>query len=216
MTNKFQHIIFDLDGTLTDPREGILNSLRFALKKIQIFPLPDQIPSAFIGPPLQKGFREVFGLNDSQTELVVRLFREYYGTRGLYENDPFDNINEMLNELSENGIKLYVATSKLEEYAWKIIRHFEMDRYITDLTGADYNGTHTKAELIEILIAKYRMEKSETLMVGDTLYDIEGARNAGIACLAVGYGFNSTETLLSAKPDFFARDVNSLIELLCE
>jgi phosphoglycolate phosphatase len=210
-----QNIIFDLDGTLTNPVEGILNSLRYSLKQMNYFDLPESLPVEFVGPPLQQGFKNIFGLNEMETEKAVRLFREYYGSHGLYENHPFEGIGELLEELSIQGKRIFVATSKLEKFAQEIIRHFEFDRYIADIKGADYAGEHTKSELIQALIEKYRLNPEETIMVGDTLFDIEGARDSGIKCVAVGYGFNGIETLKQASPDYLAGDVEELFELFC-
>lgn len=209
-----QNIIFDLDGTLTNPFEGIYNSLRYALKKIGYTPVPSTLPTEFIGPPLQQGFKNIFGLNPAETEQAVRCFREYYGQRGLFENHPYEGIIELLEHQAYSGRKLFVATSKLEEFAWKVITHFNIDRYITDLQGADYSGNHSKSGIIKALLEKYRLDLSDTIMVGDTVYDIEGAHEAGIKCIAVDYGFNTRETLVNAGADYYASTVGELSVLL--
>ncbi|MBN1116614.1 MAG: HAD hydrolase-like protein [Bacteroidales bacterium] len=211
---RFSNIIFDLDGTLTNPSEGILNSLRHSLKQLLHNEIPETIPEGFIGPPLQQGFKTIYGLNDKQTENAVKYFRDYYGKYGKYENVPYDGIIELLAELSINGKKLFVATSKYEKFSWEIIKHFEMDRYITDLQGAGYSGNHDKSTLIDILIEKYQLVKEDTAMVGDTSYDIEGARASLITSVAVGYGFHSMEDLAKLSPDFLVEDVDELFECL--
>jgi phosphoglycolate phosphatase len=162
--------------------------------------LPSSIPEGFIGPPLQQGFSTLFGMNSKQTAQAVSFFREYYGEYGLYENEPFDGINELLEILSDYGCALFVATSKLEGFAWKIIRHFEFDRYIRDIAGADYEGTHSKQDLIEQLIQKYRLNKDDTCMIGDTAFDIIGARGTGIPCIGVTYGFGLRNELEVLNP----------------
>ena len=176
--------------------------------------IPEELPAEFIGPPLQQGFKNIFGMNEKETAMAVSYFREYYGNHGLYENLPYEGISELLAELASQGKHLYVATSKLEKYAWEIIKHFEFDKYIEDLTGADYAGNHSKARLIETLINKYRLGRDESIMIGDTLFDIEGAHAAGIKCVAVGYGFDKREILLAGNPDYYAEDMDELGRLL--
>jgi len=210
----FRNIIFDLDGTLTDSLEGIFNSLVYALRQIGYEEIPEIMPTEFLGPPLQQGFKNIFHLNEKETELAVKVFREYYGSKGLFENHPYAGIPDLLAALADNGIRMFVATSKYEKYAWEIIRYFEFDKYIEDLQGADYGGNHSKADLIEMIMDKHRLEKHDTIMVGDTLHDIRGAREAAIKCIAVGYGFNSAETLKAANPDYYVEDVAELGEVI--
>ncbi len=212
----FQNIIFDLDGTLTNPYTGILNSLRYALGKLNFEKIPDSVPPEFIGPPLQQCFKQVFGLNEKLTEIAIAYFREYYGSQGLYENYPYDGIVELLSALNENGVSMYVATSKYEKYAWEIVRHFELDKYIRDLSGADYKGSKTKADHILDIMTRYRLCATESLMVGDTVFDIAGAKEAGISVLSVGYGFAAQHLLMDSQPDYFAGSVEELTELFLE
>jgi phosphoglycolate phosphatase len=211
---EYRNLIFDLDGTLTNSKMGILNSLQYALKELHIENIPFEIPDAFIGPPLQRSFSELFALNKKQTDLAVEYFRLYYGKSGLYENEVFVGIPELVAYLNEMGCKIFVATSKLEKYARLIIEHFELNKYIDDLAGADYQGNHTKSELILKLMDKYRLEPSETLMIGDTHYDIIGARESGINSIAVGYGFGEKESLLSCSPTYYCHTVENLAEFL--
>jgi phosphoglycolate phosphatase len=151
--SQFTHILFDLDGTLTDPRLGIGNSLKYALQQMQLDGYSDQILEKFVGPPLQDGFKNLFGLNDRNTQLAVEHFRVYFGEKGLFENEPYPGILELIEELHFSGRKIFVATSKLEKYAWMIIRHFGFDRYIDDLVGAEQTGKHSgKGPLNSVLM----------------------------------------------------------------
>jgi len=213
---QFTHVIFDLDGTLTDNTQGIRNSLKFALEQMQIDGFSEEILEHFIGPPLQWGFSNLFGLNERNTKLAVEHFRDYYSVKGLYENEPYPGILEMLEALHFAGAKMYIATSKLEKYAQKIIEHFEMDRYIIQLKGADYHAKKaTKNEIIaDVLNAQQLVPSEEIVMVGDTVYDIEGGNVNEISTIAVGYGFGKEEDLRSANPNYFAEDVEELYELL--
>ena len=213
---NFSHIIFDLDGTLTDNTQGIRNSLKFALEQMQIDGYSEEILEHFIGPPLQWGFSNLFGLNERNTNLAVEHFRDYYSVKGLYENEPYPGISELLEELHFAGIKMYIATSKLEKYAQKIIEHFEFDRYILQLKGADYNGKKaTKAGIILELLSQNRISPSKSVaMVGDTVFDMEGGKENGLTTIAVNYGFGKEEDLRKTHPDFRAEDVDDLEEIL--
>lgn len=213
---NFSHIIFDLDGTLTDNTQGIKNSVRYALQKMHYKPIPKEIPDGFIGPPLQWGFKNLFEMNERNTELAVEYFREYYGENGWYENVPYPGISEMLEELSFTGKQLFVATSKLEKFALKIINHFEFDKYIIQLKGADYGGTKaTKATIIsELMNSRQLVPSKKIAMIGDTLFDIEGGKENGLSTIAVNYGFGKEEELKAANPDYFVEDVEELYEIL--
>ncbi|WP_163324974.1 HAD hydrolase-like protein [Draconibacterium mangrovi] len=213
---QFSHIIFDLDGTLTDNTLGIKNSLKYALEQMQVDGYHENILDTFIGPPLQWGFSTQFGMNERDTKLAVDYFREYYGEHGWHQNDPYDGIMELLAELDAQGKRMYVATAKLEKYANKIIEHFEMDRYIIQLKGADYHAKKaTKNKIIaDVLTMQQLVPSKEIVMVGDTVYDIEGGNENEISTIAVGYGFGKEEDLSAANPDYFVEDVDELFELL--
>lgn len=213
---NFSHILFDLDGTLTNPRLGIGNSLKYALRQMQIDGYSDEILERFVGPPLQDGFKNLFGLNERNTELAVEHFRVYFGEKGLYENIPYPGISELLEELHFSGKRIYVVTSKLEKYAKMIIRHFEFDRYIDDLIGAEATGKHSgKGNLITELMERNRIAATDSVvMIGDTHYDMIGARENRISGIAVTYGFGTEETLTTCDPDYLVDSVDELAELL--
>ena len=212
----FTHILFDLDGTLTNPRLGIGNSLKYALRQMHIDGYSDELLERFVGPPLQDGFKNLFGLNERNTNLAVEHFRTYFGEKGLYENIPYSGIQELLEALHHSGKRVYVVTSKLEKYAQMIIRHFEFDRYIDDLQGAEATGKHSgKGQLISQLMERNRILPSTSVaMIGDTHYDMIGARENDIQGIAVGYGFGTPETLLASEPDYLVESVDDLAELL--
>ena len=214
--SKFSHIIFDLDGTLTDNTQGIGNSIQYALKKMQIDGYSEDILNQFIGPPLQWGFKNVFGMNERNTELAVGYFREYYSTKGLLENEPYPGVSEMLEELHNAGMKMYVATAKYEKFAQKIIEHFELDKYIIQLSGADYGGRKaTKTVIIsKVLELQQLIPSNKIVMIGDTVYDIEGGKENGLSTVAVNYGFGKKADLQKAEPDYFVENVEELFEIL--
>jgi phosphoglycolate phosphatase len=212
----FSHILFDLDGTLTDPRLGIGNSLKYSLRQMQTDGYSEEILNRFIGPPLQEGFKSLFGMNERNTQLAVEHFRTYFGDKGMYENEPYAGIKELLEELHLSGKKVYVVTSKLEKFAKIIMRHFEFDRYIDDLQGAEATGDHSgKGQLIAELMERNRIGSSTSVvMIGDTHYDLIGARENEISGIAVTYGFGSKESLTNCNPDYMVDSVDELAELL--
>lgn len=214
--SQFSHIIFDLDGTLTDNTQGIHNSIKFALEQMQIEEPSTDILQGMIGPPLQWGFKNVFGMNERNTQLAVEYFRTYYSEHGWHQNIPYDGVMEMLAELDQEGKKMYVATAKLEKFAQQIIQHFEMDRYILQVKGADYKGTFAlKSKLIASVLDSNQIKASEqVVMVGDTVFDIEGGNENGLTTIAVDYGFGKEDDLKNANPDFYVEDVEELYELL--
>lgn len=214
--NNFTHIIFDLDGTLTDPRQGIGNSIRYALKQMHIGGYSPEILEKFIGPPLQWGFSNLLGMNERNTTLAVEHFRHYFGEKGLFENEPFPGIMEILENLHSEGKKLFIATSKLEKFAFRISQHFGFDKYLTDLQGAGYDEKHASKEGILLsLMEKNRIAPSEkAVMIGDTVFDIEAGKKAGISTVGVTYGFGNRYDLEKANPGFLVENTDELYELL--
>jgi phosphoglycolate phosphatase len=211
----FSHIIFDLDGTLTDNTQGISNSVKYALEQMHIDGYSEELLQQFIGPPLQWGFSNLFGMNERNTKLAVGYFREYYGENGWRENEPYEGIFEMMAELDRLGKKMYIATAKLEKFALKIMQYFEFDKYIIQLKGIDYGGKQSKSDLISEIIQMHRITPSEkVVMIGDTVFDIEGGKENGLSTIAVGYGFGKEEELKNVNPDFYVEDVEELIEIL--
>ena len=213
---NFSHIIFDLDGTLTDNTSGIRNSLLYALEHMQIHGYSEKVLEKFIGPPLQWGFSQLFGLNERDTKLAVEYFRDYYSENGWHENEPYPGVYQMLEDLHFAGVKMYVATSKLEKFAQQIIEYFEFDKYIVQLKGADYGGHGAgKAAIISDILTAHQIKPFVNVaMVGDTVYDIEGGNEKGLTTVAVGYGFGKEEDLRDANPDYYVETVEELYEVL--
>jgi phosphoglycolate phosphatase len=212
----FTHIIFDLDGTLADPREGIRNSIKYALGKMKNGEFSEDLLKRFIGPSLQWGFSNIFGMNEKDTDLAVKYFREYFGEKGLYENELYPGIYDLMESLQSSGKKMYIASSKLEKYVHRILDHFEFEKYITMVKGADYSGLNaSKKELIYDIMAIRQIDHSkEIVMVGDTIYDINGGKHNRISTIAVGYGFGIKEELLAAEPDYYVESVEELSRIL--
>lgn len=212
---NYSHIIFDLDGTLINSKLGIENSLNYMFSRMGHDRVGSGVVDRLIGPPIQDGLRNVLGFDDRRVELGVRLFREYYSTKGLYEGELYPGIAELLAELADRGTKLYVATSKKDRFTEIVLREFGLDRYLTDFQGSGDGGLHTKAELISNLIDRNRLKPSaDMVMIGDTKYDIVGGKANEISTIGVGYGFGNADELRLLQPDFFAEDVDELTEYL--
>lgn len=213
---QFTHIIFDLDGTLADPREGIRNSIKYALGKMKNREFSEDLLERFIGPSLQWGFSNIFGMNEKDTDLAVKYFREYFGEKGLYENEPYPGIYDLMESLQASGKKMYIASSKLEKYVHRILEHFDFEKFITMVKGADYSGLNaSKKELIYDLMAIRQIDHlKEVVMVGDTVYDINGGKHNRISTIAVGYGFGIKKELLTAEPDYYVESVEELSRIL--
>ena len=213
---SYQYILFDLDGTLTDPGVGIINSVRYALRQYGLDGDP-QFLRRFIGPPLVDSFMKYYGFDEAKAKEAVAYYREYFGPRGIFENQLYPGIPELLQTLVEQGKKLALATSKPTVYARQILTHFQIDRYFTNelIIGSYLDGRRiVKAEVIAAALALLPPEKEKTVMVGDRKFDLEGARANGIASIAVTYGYGEMAELEAAKPTHFAHTVPELLALL--
>ncbi len=216
MNSVYKHIIFDLDGTLSDSREGIFNAYYHVFDRLKI-KVPDRdVLMTLIGPPLQKGFEDVFGLRGTDNENAVKVFREYYASKGLFENILYDGIPDLLEKLAGTGAFLYVATSKYHLYANQVLRHFAIDGYFTDVSGADYSGYHaSKVDLVAGILRKNNIrDPMEVVMIGDTRYDMDAAAELEIDSIGVTYGFSTLEEIVSFGPDYIAGSVEELEQLL--
>ncbi|WOO39019.1 HAD family hydrolase [Anaerocolumna sp. AGMB13020] len=217
MMNK-KYILFDLDGTITDPEEGITKSLQYALSHIGIKVEDRSILKRHIGPPLAGGLREFFGLDDIQIEEVIGYYREYFVDKGIFMNIKYEGIEELLESLVKAGKILIVATSKPEIFAERIFKHFNLEQYFTDICGSNLDETRSKkGEVIAYALEENGIkEKDQVVMIGDRLHDILGAKENGIASIGVLYGFGSRDELLEAGADKIAADLNELKDILLE
>lgn len=212
---KYKNIIFDLDGTLTDSKQGIINSVYAACNKLNV-----NIPGSghfhlSIGIPLQEYFRTTIGISDEKIDEAVQYFREYYAQKGVYENQLYDGIENLLRDLSADA-GLFIATSKLEKYALVVLDHFNIRKYFTGIAGADASGIHAgKTELVRKIIRLHSIGNSDaTVMVGDKKMDIDAANDCGIESIGITYGYGSKEEIIRACPTFVAASVEELGILL--
>ncbi len=210
--DKVNNIFFDLDGTLTDPKEGITKSVAYALKSfgIEVENLDDLIK--FIGPPLIDSFIEYYGFSEKEAKSAVLKYREYFSKIGLYENAIFDGIKELLEALKSEGKNLIVATSKPAVFAIEILKHFEILEYFTFVSGSELDGSRTdKAEVISYALSKNNIaDVTDVIMIGDRKHDIIGARKLGIKAIGVLYGYGDLEELKEASADYIVQTVEEL------
>lgn len=197
---RFDTILFDLDGTLTDNGEGITNSVAYALRKFGITPPPREELNQFIGPPLRDCFVNWY-VSESQGDQAVEYYREYYRPHGMLENVVYDGIPETLAALKEAGCTLAIATSKPEIFAKKIAEHFDLAKYFTAIAGSTLDGSLIKkGDVIEYCLGLLgNPDRSRTVMVGDREHDILGAAQAGLPGIGVTYGYGTREELTAAR-----------------
>lgn len=218
MKTRYKHVIFDLDGTLSDSREGIFNAYYYTASKMGLdLPAEDRL-ATLIGPSLQKGFTDVFGLSGERIDQAVQAFREYYGTKGLFENRLYEGIRELLHDLDLAGAFKYVATAKYEVYANRVLHHFNILPLFQDIAGADYHGKHgDKISLVTALLQRNDIRHpEEAVVIGDTRYDLDAAAELEIESIGVSYGYTPHAEIEKLNPDYIARDVRELRGLLIE
>ncbi len=211
---KFDTLLFDLDGTLTDSTEGILKCLAYALERMG-YEVPEDT-NKFLGPPLRQSLTEFLGMSMEQADEAVRIFRERYSVVGLFENRVYDGIPEMLERLKSGGKRLMVATSKAEIYAMRIFEKFGLAQYFEIVGGAELDGSRDyKDEVIEYVLAKAGItDRSTVLMIGDRRQDVLGAHKTNIECMGILWGFGSMEELTQAGADYIARTPQEAADML--
>ena len=211
----YQYIFFDLDGTLTDPGEGITNSVAYALDKFNIRVEDKRSLYKFIGPPLQESFQKFYGFSKEQSLQAVEYYREYFRGTGIFENEVYDGVEEMLHSLKKEGKHILLATSKPEEFAKRILEHFQLMQYFDYVAGATMDGTRCKkGEIIQYAIDNYPVENlSDAVMVGDREHDILGARQVGMDSIGVLYGYGDYEELSKAGANYIAKEVIEILGL---
>ncbi len=211
-----KYLLFDLDGTLTDPKEGITKSVQYALKAYGIIEEDLDKLCPFIGPPLKDSYMEFYGFNEKDAQDGVYKYREYFSVKGWMENKEYPGIDRMLDALKKSGKHLMVATSKPELFAVKILKHFGMDHYFDFIGGADMEETRVrKADVIRYVLEKNGIEHLEdVIMIGDRKHDVQGAKEAGVECIGVLYGYGDREELESAGADYIAESVEKLSAML--
>ena len=212
----YEYILFDLDGTLTDPKEGITKSVAYALESFGIHVEDLDSLCKFIGPPLKESFMVYYELDDAQGDQAVEKYRERFAVTGLFENKIYPGIREMLELLKEQGKTLLVATSKPSIYARQILEHFDLMKYFTFLSGSELDGTRVdKAEVITYALQENKIQDlSKVIMIGDREHDIIGANKNGIDSIGVLYGYGCREEFEKNHASYVAKQVEELKEIL--
>ena len=216
MNNNFEYILFDLDGTITDSGEGITKSVQYALKYFDILVNNLEELRKFIGPPLKESFKEYYKFDEEKANIALVKYREYYADKGIYENDLYDGIIEVLDKLKQNGKTIILATSKPEVYAKQILEYFKIDKYFTFVAGSDFEETRVrKGDVIKYALEGAKIsELSKVIMVGDREHDIIGAKENNIKSIGVLYGYGDVIELTQARAEYIAKNPKEILDII--
>lgn len=210
-----KYILFDLDGTVTDSRLGITNSVEYALNYFNISVENKSDLDRYIGPPLKLSFMKFNGLSDEDSNVAVAKYREYYGPKGIFENEVYEGLRELLERLKAQNKKIVLATSKPWIYAEIILEHFELKKYFDFVAGSELNGVRTnKAEVIKYAVDKFNIPVDNAIMIGDREHDIMGANKNGLKSIGVLYGFGSKTELENAGANYIAENTEKIFEIV--
>ena len=211
----YKYLLFDLDGTLTDPSIGITNSVAYALSKFGINVEDKRTLYKFIGPPLVDAFSEYYGFSKEDSEKATAFYRETFSVKGLFENRVYDGVVEMLEALKNKGKRLIIATSKPEPFTMKILKHFDLLKYFDFVAAATFDASrNSKDKVIAYALQSLDIkDRSEVVMIGDRHHDIDGAKENGIDSIGVLWGFGSREELETADATYIAESIDDLISI---
>lgn len=214
--SKFECVLFDLDGTLFDTSEGIMECYRMGLEHFGIFVKDNSELRKVIGPSLYTSYHEFFGLEGVQVNEAVKVYREKYNSEGIYKCRMYDGIEKVLNTLKPNGFTVCTATSKPQIMAEKILNFSGIAKYFDVICGAELDGSRSdKAELIDTALKQCNFtDRNKVAMVGDRFYDIKGAVEAGVHSIGVTYGFGSREELAKAGAEYIIDAAEKIIDIV--
>ena len=212
----YQYVLFDLDGTITDPGMGITNAVAYTLEKYHLPVPPRQELYRFIGPPLKDCFMHFCGFSDEESTRAVSVYREYYGTKGLYENDVYEGMEDLLKALKAQGKILLTATSKPEAFAVKILEYYGLAKYFDFIGGATFDPSRSKkGDVIAYVLKKWGIsDLSKAVMIGDRKHDIIGAKENGLDSIGVLYGYGNLEEMQEAGATYVAPTVSDILSLI--
>lgn len=194
---KYDYVLFDLDGTLMDTGDGILDCMRATIIEVGLTPVSDEVMATFIGPPIAHSFERIFGVDSKTAIKYSNIFREKYKEEFLFQATIYDGMLDLLKALHSDGVKIAVATYKREDCAIKLLDGVGIGEYCVVIHGSDIENTLSKQQIMELCLEKYDCHLDKVLMVGDTLHDGGAANSMGVDFLAVtyGFGFKKGETL---------------------
>lgn len=212
----FKYILFDLDGTLTDPEIGITNGVMYALEKFGIKVNDRKELLCFIGPPLIDSFTQFYGMSHEDALQAIVYYREFFGVTGIYENEVYDGIEEVLATLKEQGKKLILATSKPEKYANIILEHFGLLKYFDCVVGATFDGSlNYKSDIVRVALERGQVDDiTKAVMIGDRHHDINGGKDNKLATIGVLYGFGSMEEFEECGADYVAETPADILRIM--
>lgn len=199
---KYQLVVFDLDGTLADTSLGIMNSHRYAHKMMGRSEPPLDVLRSVIGGPLLQTYRERFGFSEADARRALTFYRSYYAEKGIYEATLYPGIPETLQQLQSLGVQLGVATLKAERFAYKMLGHMNVLTCFSAVYGMDENDERTKAKLLQLCMEAVHATPDETILIGDSVHDLEGAASCGLSFLGVTYGFGFADRACDAHVPF--------------
>lgn len=213
---KYDVVLFDLDGTLTDSGEGIMKCAQYALAKMGI-DIKDHLSlRKFIGPPLEDSFIDFYGFSTEKAHEAVMAYRERYFDIGMYEQQLYEGVNDFLERLKTEGYTVGIATSKMERQARWVVENFHLNVCINNVYARDDKGTiHTKADVIENALRRLNTtDRSRVLMIGDRKFDIRGATECGLDSAGVLWGYGDEAELKEAGADYICHDFNDILKIL--
>ena len=212
----YNTILFDLDGTLTDSKPGIINSIEYALKKYDIEMENKADLRKFLGPPLKESFKQFCGFSEEKAEQAVEFYREYFRERGIFENNVYQGIVELLEALKAQNKKLIVATSKPEPFTYRILEHFDLLKYFDFVAGSNMDNTRCKKDevIAHALNSCGITDLQSVVMIGDREHDIIGANKVGIASIGVLYGYGDLQELEAAGASYIAKNTSEIYEIV--
>ena len=207
-----KYVLFDLDGTVADTKEGVTRSVQYALGKMGVVEESLDELEKFIGPPLYQSYKEFYGFTEEQIEMAVKYYRDYYNEKGMLQCYIYPGMEKILEKLHNSGVKVILATSKPEHYAKKILKHFDLAKYFDVIAGSTLTKERTtKSDVIRYAISGFDdFDAKEAYMIGDRKFDYIGAREFGIPCILIGYGYGSMEELEECKPFAIKETVEEL------
>ena len=213
---KYDVILFDLDGTLTESAEGITNSVIFALDKMGVKETDKEKLKAFVGPPLDESFMKYYGFDKEGAKGAIENYRIYYREKGIFEAPLYANVKDILVQLKNMGKKLFVATSKPEVFAKQILERWEIVHLFIDIVGSNLDGSKiNKDEVITSLLERNGIiNKERVLMVGDRKHDVLGAKMVGIASVGVLYGYGDYDELKNAGADYIVEKIEDILNII--
>lgn len=213
---EIKTVLFDLDGTLTDSGPGIINGVQYALKQYGMEVDDLSQLRCFIGPPLHKQFQEFCSFSEEEGKRAVERYREYYSVTGLFENEVYKGIPEVLENLKKAGLQVAMATSKPEKFAIQIADHFNLTPYFDFIGGSLMDGNRTKkSEVIEYVLSSCQVkDRGQVLMIGDREHDIIGAKEAKVHSMGVLYGYGTLEELQKAGAQYIAKTPEDILTII--